>query len=110
MLPAPSRLWVKWSLQRFAPATECQCRNQCHSSRLLSKIFLRQLMLGAFNGECIELQSCRRPRFLSLAGKIRIGTIFEVFDIGDANVALERLSQGTIKGAAVLQMKERETL
>jgi D-arabinose 1-dehydrogenase-like Zn-dependent alcohol dehydrogenase len=48
--------------------------------------------------------------FLSLAGKIRIGTIFEVFDIGDANVALERLSQGRIKDAAVLQMKERETL
>jgi propanol-preferring alcohol dehydrogenase len=41
--------------------------------------------------------------FLELAGRIPIRTTFETYSLTDANVALQRLAEGQIEGAAVLQ-------
>jgi propanol-preferring alcohol dehydrogenase len=40
--------------------------------------------------------------FLALAADIPVHTEIEVYDLKDANIALENLSQGKIRGAAVL--------
>jgi len=42
---------------------------------------------------------------LRLAAEIPIQTRFEVFDLKEANLALERLSSGEIRGAAVLRVR-----
>lgn len=41
--------------------------------------------------------------FLELAARIPVRTEYEVHPLADANVALERLSRGDVRGAAVLQ-------
>lgn len=41
--------------------------------------------------------------FLDLAARIPVRTEYEVHPLADANVALERLSRGEVRGAAVLQ-------
>lgn len=45
--------------------------------------------------------------FLELAAEIPVRTVFDVFDLEDANVALERLSAGQLHGAAVLRMNQK---
>ena len=42
--------------------------------------------------------------FLALAPQVPVRTEIEVFDLEDANVALERLRRGDIRGAAVLRL------
>lgn len=56
----------------------------------------------------LKLQELKVPQdgeeFLALAAKLPIKT--ETFPLQDANLALERLRQGPLRGAAVLQMNE----
>lgn len=42
--------------------------------------------------------------FLALAATIPVRTTFDTYELKDANVALERLADGTVQGAAVLRM------
>jgi propanol-preferring alcohol dehydrogenase len=42
--------------------------------------------------------------FLQLAASIPVRTEFETFPLEEANAALQKLSRGEIRGAAVLQM------
>jgi propanol-preferring alcohol dehydrogenase len=43
-------------------------------------------------------------KFLALAAAIPIETRTEVFALGDANLALERLRSGDLRGSAVLDL------
>ncbi|HEY3820343.1 MAG TPA: zinc-dependent alcohol dehydrogenase family protein [Polyangiaceae bacterium] len=43
--------------------------------------------------------------FLALAAEIPVRTTIDVFDLRDANTALERLSAGKVRGAAVLRVE-----
>jgi propanol-preferring alcohol dehydrogenase len=43
--------------------------------------------------------------FLELAKRIPVRTEREVYELGDANVALERLAKGEVRGAAVLDCR-----
>lgn len=58
----------------------------------------------------LKLQELKVPQdgeeFLALAAKLPIKTETETFPLQDANLALERLRQGPLRGAAVLQMNE----
>jgi propanol-preferring alcohol dehydrogenase len=40
--------------------------------------------------------------FLELAARIPVRTAFDTFQLADANVALDRLEKGQVRGAAVL--------
>ena len=42
-------------------------------------------------------------RFMEIAKRVQLAPSVEVFDLADANEALERLRHGQLKGAAVLQ-------
>lgn len=44
--------------------------------------------------------------FLDLAARIPLRTSYDVYALEDANVALERLAEGRVSGAAVLRMSE----
>ena len=58
----------------------------------------------------LKLQELKVPQdgeeFLALAAKLPIKTETETFPLQDANLALDRLRQGQLRGAAVLQMNE----
>jgi propanol-preferring alcohol dehydrogenase len=45
--------------------------------------------------------------FLDLAGRVRIKTHVEIYALADANLALARLREGRVRGAAVLEMNPR---
>jgi propanol-preferring alcohol dehydrogenase len=44
--------------------------------------------------------------FLELAAKVPVRTEIEVFDLSQANLALQKLKSSQIKGAAVLRVSE----
>jgi len=46
--------------------------------------------------------------FLELAAKIPVRTTYDVYPLADANIALERLAGGQVRGAAVLQCRETD--
>lgn len=58
----------------------------------------------------LKLQELKVPQdgeeFLALAAKLPIKTETETFPLQDANLAFDRLRQGQLRGAAVLQMNE----
>jgi alcohol dehydrogenase, propanol-preferring len=55
----------------------------------------------------VSVANCTRAdarEFLALAASIPVRTTVDVYDLKDANVALERLSEGKVQGAAVLRV------